>query len=71
MFITEEGVETIVFFSKWESMEDFVAYNDSEGRRTNDSWKELAVLFIGKPVVTLMRPLGAFAVASDTTSFLR
>ena len=61
LYTTEEGVETIVFFSKWESMDDFVAYNDSEGRQ-----KELAVLFVGLPVVTLMRPLGTFAVASDT-----
>ena len=61
LYTTEEGVETIVFFSKWESMEDFVAQNDSEGRQ-----KELAVLFVGLPVVTLMRPLGTFAVASDT-----
>jgi len=61
LYTTEEGVDTIVFFNKWESRDAFIAYNDSEGRRSNESWKELATHFVGIPTITLMRPLGSFA----------
>jgi len=45
LYATEEGVETIVFVSEWESKEEFEAYSVSEGR-TNESWKEIAKSFV-------------------------